>query len=713
MMKSCTLPFRTRPRTVAGRSGRLTATSQPGRQRCSAGLVLLLMMISLFASLAFKDVTVLAANTQSTSYTRARSINGRIDITQDAYLPSAAFLDLGLLAPADLFFLNDRLYIADKGNARVLVINLTDNTALSVGEDVLKTPTGVSADPEGRIYVADPGSGLAYRFQPDGDLDFTFARPTTPNFGRNQGYKPTKLAAADQGGVYMVSEGTTAGIIHIDGLGNFLGYFTSNDVNLAFFEKLKELVLTEEQQSLLLQIRTPPSFGNIYRGGDGLVYTINRGSDVVVKKHAISGLDMFKNSANRYQITEPTDLCVAPDGRFYALQSDGTVVEFTSDGDLIVAFGGSSYKTDKAGRFEVPSGIAADHEGRIYVLDEQRAFVQVFTPTPVQQQVHQALTAYNNGEYATSKMLWQQILKFNNTSYLAHLYMGKSYLQEMDYQAAQNHFAIARVRDLYSTAYWEVRNIWLQVWLGRLIIGTATLFLLLLVFKRINKRRSLLAVPKLAWTNMKQNRLIADFAALPQAMKHPIDTAYNVKVGSTGTWLSASVIFLVLMVLLVLDQVASGFIFSVDLERYSLFNTVIYYIIAVFLFVIGNYFISSINDGKGTLRSIYISLAYAFAPAILLMPMITLISNVSTLNEAFLLNFARMTVLVLCLVNMVLVLIEIHDYSLKLTLGNILVTLFFMAVAILAASVAFLLLRQVFIFVQEMITEVMLRARAS
>jgi len=95
------------------------------------------------------------------------------------------------------------------------------------------------------------------------------------------------------------------------------------------------------------------------------------------------------------------------------------------------------------------------------------------------------------------------------------------------------------------------------------------------------------------------------------------------------------------------------------------------------------------------------------------MPMITLISNVSTLNEAFLLNFARMTVLVLCLVNLVLVLIEIHDYSLKLTLGNILVTLFFMAVAILAASVAFLLLRQVFIFVQEMITEVMLRARAS
>lgn len=143
---------------------------------------------------------------------------------------------------------------------------------------------------------------------------------------------------------------------------------------------------------------------------------------------------------------------------------------------------------------------------------------------------------------------------------------------------------------------------------------------------------------------------------------------------------------------------------------FSLPNIFLLFVGAVGLFLISNWFISSINDGEGTFRSMYIAVAYSMAPAILILPFIILFANVATIDETYLIQTALGVVILLCAINIFLSIVEVHQYSVRQTVGNILLTFFFMAVIILAVSIAYLLMKQIVDFVSSIIVEVSLRA---
>jgi sugar lactone lactonase YvrE len=666
----------------------------------------ILLFINSFAAAAY------ASNSQSTGYTYTLTVNGKVGIAQDAYLPAGMYLDLGLNQPQDLYITNDRMYIADTGNKRIVSVDLKTGKAVAVGEGILEEPTGVSADKDGRIYAADNKKKEAYRFNSDGSLSITFKKPTIPAFGRNQGFNPKKVSAADDGGVYLISEGSTAGIVQINGTGDFLGYFASNNVSVSLFERLQDIFLTEEQKKIFLK-RTPPSFGNLFRGPDGLIYTINRGQGVNVKKHSISGLDLFRNSRAKIALADPADLCVAEDGRIYVLQASGMITELTYDGYLIAHFGGNSEKTDRIGLFEIPAGIGIDSQNNVYVLDGQRSYIQVFQPTPIQRNIHKALDAYNNGNYTESQKLLKEAMKFNDTSFLAHLYMGLNYLQQNNYEEALGHFSIVGEKGYYSAAYWELRNIQLQNNLGKIILAFLLLYVVLAAYKFISRKKGRNGLGKRFVEKMRRYRLLNDFINLKYALLHPIDNAYNIRYGITGSYLSATLLYVLVFVILVLSQVGCGFVYSVNTDTYSVSAVFTYFVLAIGLFTVGNYFISSVNDGNGTFRSIYVGTAYCFAPMIFIIPFFILFANFATSNEQFLLITTINVVIVWCIINIFLVMMEIHEYSFKKALFNIFMTLFFMGVAILASSMVYLLLNQVWQFIQGIIMEVALRVKAS
>ena len=212
---------------------------------------------------------------------------------------------------------------------------------------------------------------------------------------------------------------------------------------------------------------------------------------------------------------------------------------------------------------------------------------------------------------------------------------------------------------------------------------------------------------------MLKNKLVYDLTKIKYAMLHPIDNAYYIKVKEFGTCLSATIIYAALFIIFISNLVYRGFIFSIDITNFSITTAFIYFVVALGLFIVGNYFISSINDGNGTLRTIYVSIAYCFSPTILFMPFVILFSNVATTNERFLIAFASSVIVVWCIVNIFLTLIEIHDYTFKQTVGNVLITFFFMGVCIIGASVGYLLFNQVKEFVMDIITEVMLRVKTT
>ncbi len=663
----------------------------------------------LLALLVLAPVSVLAAQTASTGYTINIGVDGRPQLTQDAYLPTRLFMDLGLRGPKDLFIKDDILYVADSGNGRVLRIPLDTLEVEIIGAGLLRNPTGVAADEDGRIYVADYTARKAYRFARDGSLEMTFEKPEAASFGRNSSYIPLKVAPGDGGGLYLVNEGSVAGIVQMSGEGDFLGYFAANTVTMSLSDLLRSIFLTEEQQRFSMA-RTPPAFANIFRGDDRLIYTINRGENVAIKKHAISGANLLDDANARILLDNPVDLAVAPDGRMLAVYTDGTVGEYTADGYFICLFAGPGNRTDRIGLFDAPAGIGVDSRNNIYVLDERRQAIQVFAPTPAQDSLYRAMTHYNNGAYDDSIASLEQVVKYNDTSYLAHLLLGRNYLQKNDYHAAEKEFRTAGDRAYFSQAYWETRNLWLQNNTGWILAVVLVVFLVWLGLGVIRRFRPGFLTRK-GNAERSQPRLVHDLLQVGYAVRHPIDNYYNVRVGLTGSALAATVLYVLAFVLLVLFQVARGFIFSVDVSRYSLFYTAVYFFGILALFLAGNFFISSINDGDGTFRQIYIGSAYALAPVFLILPPVILLSNVLSLDESFFVQAAMVFMLAWTLVTVYLMVMQIHDYSFKEGTASLLMTLFFMVVAILVGSLVFLLLKQVVVFVQDAVTEVVLRVR--
>jgi DNA-binding beta-propeller fold protein YncE len=666
-------------------------------------------MITLLAATAAVSCLSAAASaaTQSTGYTITQTITGQEAISQDAYVPSAMYLNLALKQAQDLFILDNIMYIADTGNERILRIDTGTNEMTEIGLGVLDGPRGVCADEQGRIYVADKEK--AYRFTPDGELEFTFVRPTTPNFGEIEAFKPAKIAPAEGGGVYIISDGTQAGIIHLAGNGDFLGYFATNQVRKTAFELLLDLILNEEQKSKLLNI-TPPSFENIFRGSDGLIYTINKGGTARIKKHSINGVDMLSSNRNLPELSMLADLCVTTDGRLICIDTKGYITEISFDGYLLCKFAGSVETSPKIGLFTTPSGIGTDDEGRIYVLDKDRDYVQVFSPTAVQNRIKDAIVLYNTGRYDESIDILRHVLKYNNSSYFAHLYLGMNHMQKTSYEEAAEQFRIAGSREYYSEAFWETRNIWLQrnvrsiLVLG--IVGLVLLGLLRLLIRRKRLLRGLQALHR-KWLG---NRTYYDLSRIGFMMKHPIDNVYDIAKRQTGGWLSASILYIAVFALLILYQTRSGFLYSVSLYRFSLSNNAFLYFGGLALFITSNYYISSIHDGEGTLKSIYVSTAYSLAPILFMIPPVILLANVATYNEQYLITTLTGVAIAISAVYTVLALIGIHNYNFKETVANLLLTFFFMAVIIFALSIAYLLLKQILDFIISIVVEVNLRA---
>ena len=653
-----------------------------------------------------------AANSDSTSYTVILNTDGNMQIVQDAYLPTAAFTDLNLNRPGDLFILGDYMYIADTGNRRALRVHLRTGERDIFGDGLLRQPTGIAADEQGRVYIADSSASEAYRFNADLELEQAFTRPESPKFGATAQFRPTKVAPANNGGVYLVNEGSIAGLVHMDGGGTFLGYYGSSDVQLSGFDQLLDLILTEAQKARFLR-RSPPSFANIFRAEDGLVYSVNRGSGVTVNKHNIGGLNILENEQAPL-LTDAVDLTVTSRGEIYVIDNQGYITEVTPDGYLVNIFGGPSQGFDRAGLFNNPTGIASDDDGRIYVIDSDKDYVQIFAPTYGQEQLHQAIYSYTQGDYHTSTALLNEVVRVNNTSRLAHTYLGKNHLQAGDYTLAANHFRTARQIGDYSEAYWEIRNNWLQDNLLMVMLVVLLLIGVLMYSKSVTKKRTAARAEgthtPTRWERFKErNRLAYDFSQIRYAMTHPTDHAYEITVGRTGTWLSGLLILILFFAIFVTLQVGSGFIFSVDIKYFSFFAFALFSAVVVLLFVACNYLIVAIKDGKGTLKSIFLITVYSLSPAIILLPFAIAIGNVSTLNESFFYELIIVLAIVWSVINLFSSIAQIHEYSFGQTVSNVLLTLFAMIVVVIVISLLYLVVRQAIYMIQEMYLEVILR----
>lgn len=628
------------------------------------------------------------SSSSATTYTRAFDRKGYFVVTQDAFLPDRTILDLELDSAEDIFIdSNDNLYIADTKNRRVIVYDPNaDVIVKEITHDGFASPKGLFVTEDDILYVADSGAGFVYKFDSDGNLLDSFGKPTSASYGKDN-FDPKKVAVDEQGSMYIVAEGVFDGVIQLSETGEFLGYFTTNTVQLSARQQLENLLFSDRQ---LEQVgdRNPVSFSNIYVDKKGIKYSTSYGLNISnLKKHNTDGSSSIDTD---YGVDlELVDVYTDDYGIMYAASQTGVIYVFTSDGAFIFGFGAYESDEDVSGFYSQLSSVAVDSTGRIWTLDSDKAFLQSYTPTEYSKTIFEALALYKVGKYDEAVIKWEEVLKLNQLSVLAHNEIGRNLYSQGEYEESMEHFVLSGNRWLYSESFWEVRNVELQENLPLVIVGLFVFGVALIVFRVTNKRYHYMDKPKAFSKKITDIRIINDVLFTFAFYKQPLDSFYYMKKKQKGSYKGALILFGIMFLVYMIYVTSKGFIYqTVEPEDLDL-NALIIGFFAIFgLFILANYLVTSINDGEGSMGEIFKGVSYSLSPAIIAMIAVTYLSYVLTFNELIILQMVLWVGYFGTGLLIFLAVQELHNYTIRETIKSFLLTfLFMMIVALLLAFI--------------------------
>ncbi len=671
-----------------------------------------IMMIVILSLISFISIPMFQINADDSFYeneypydTYTVDYEGNLTFTQTAYTPVGVLnRNVELLNPEDLYIKDDLVYIADTGNHRIAVLDYSGNLIREIGLDNLDKPTGVFVSETNYVYVADKNNQAVYKYDLVGNLINTFDRPTEPLFGENSPYTPIKVVVGSGENIYVIGDGSTSGVIQLNYDGSFLGYFGVNLSDKSFLEKVADLFVVKGEFAR----NTPPSPTNITISNKSLVYTSTPNTVNALKKLDVSGNNIL-TTVNYNDEQSIVDISVDSNGYLYSIYDDGFIAEYDPNGNLLFAFDVMSSSSNILGLIQSPSSIQVDDYQNIFVLDMGNSEVITYQPSSFTNLVHNAIDLYNEGNYEESKVLFEEILKQNDNFALAHSALGKSYYQEGQYQESIDEYYMANNVDGYSLTFWKIRDLWLKDNLSLIFVLILAVVFVSVVVKQLNKRTSVFNGINYSISTYKKKKSVRRFSLIFYILKHPIDAVYEMKREKRSNVLTASIFLVVLFIEYLLLLKYTGYIFNGNSDNIHLGIETSKFFGVILLFIFSNYLISTLYDGEGWLKQVFIVVIYALSPIIVFLPFYIVLSNFLTLNEVILLQVFSFFIISYTCVLIFIGIREVHNYEIKETFKNILLTIFTMFLIVLICFIVYVFGSQLIDFLVSWVKEVFFR----
>ena len=699
-------------------------------------VVIVLLLITLF-SVKTANMSV-NASTPYKTYTLDRY--GELVETQDAYEPIKSVKTFEINGKnevinnaQDLFIdSDDYLYLADTGNSRVVIMDKDFKHITSINEYTniedgqvkqykLVKPMGVFVRDE-YIYVADYGdekdtsSGAIVVFKYDKTTnDVTFFRrlssPTSPLL-QIDGFlfRPQKIAVDKNHTMYIVSKGSSNGILLVNNSNRFLNFFAPNQTTGTLWDSFLSFFYGDKENVVITK-KIPPAPTNVMLNDSGYIYTVT--STVVqndindaIKKVNIGGVNFYPEDME--VAASFTDSWASEYNTVYALTSNGFVYEYDTEGNLLFRFGGRINKDEQLGLFNSASSIATDKEGKLYVVDPLSNNIQVFKKTEFTSKVHLALKSYMSGQYIESEDLWLEVLRYNSMFDLAHKAIGLARYMEGDYEEAMVKFKDSYDKEHYSEAFWEVRNTFLMDNLVTIFIVVASCLIVISILATLHKKYGIFNKIIKIIKRIYARKSVRDGLIFFKFIRHPYDTIYEIRNDKSIKVYNGFIMLGLVFLVYLLFITKTNFIFNnVILEKTILLKECTKIILPIVLFVIANYLVSSLMNGEGSLRCIFMNTMGSLIPVVIMLPVIVLITNGLTYNEAFIYYFAVGIMLAWTAILLIANIKETHNYSMKQTIANLFITVLMMLIIIIVIILVYLLVSQIFGFIVDLLKEVM------
>lgn len=645
-------------------------------------------------ALIVSETNVRTVEASSAPYgTSTAGPNGSLVSTQTAY-EAESFYRPGFSSPEDLVYdsYSGHFLVADTGNKRVCVID-SSGTILASFSDGLASPYGVSSD-QTTYYVADRENASVELFDRSSLAHVgSYAKPKNALFGSTSPYVPVKVNVNSKG-VFVISEGATKGVIQLDLNGNFVGYVGANKTAKSFTSWLQNIFYSAAQKDSLLKA-APASPSNIAFSSSGLLYTVTTGdaSSSVKKLNTLGNVVMTPS----YNLAKTVSLALDSDDNLFAATSDGRLVVYDGSGHLLFLFGGDSTYSERVGNLKSPKAVAVTPTRELVALDGESGALLFYKPTDFANLVFQAIAYYNNGLYVEGESLWREILSLNSSFILSYRALAASDMKKGNYASALNEYKLAEDRSGYSSAFWEVRNAWIQaniayVFIALLVVVCAVALLSFLFQKTRYLDQAALGVGK-----AKRSAIYQVFAFQGAYIRSPEDAVYKIKTKQGPKVWGASILYLWYIVLRILDPLLTSYLFNgQNIYNTNLAQIVLFSTAPLFLWILANYFVATVTDGEGRLKDLYVGTIYAMSPYLLLALPVMLISRSLTFNEQFLFTLLQIVMYGWSAILLFRNYSEMHDYSFGETIKNILLTVCAFAAFILAAYVIYMMCSQLF-----------------
>jgi tetratricopeptide (TPR) repeat protein len=659
-------------------------------------IIFVILLLSSIFMFSFESNAVTTNSAPYDTYTIGP--NGRYILTQTAYEPSGylSLQNFTLKNPEDMFIKDDLIYIADTGNSRILKIDL--NHQVSIFTSSVNVPMGIFVDDEFNVYVADKGDLAIHKFDQNGDLLESFYRPTEPLFGTDTLFVPLKITVGPRGVMYIVGEGSTSGIIQLDYLGGFLGFFGTNETTNSIFQELAKIF------NVTLARNIPVSPKNVTIDQKGSLFTVSPTSDRQLKKFNISSqMILEKSTSNRLSSVFVNDF-----DNIFTISEEGIITEYDSYGNLIFEFGGLDVGNRNLGLFLNPVDIKTDSNYDLYVLDKGLSQIHILSRSEFAMMVHQGIINFKNGVY--NVLEWENVLRLNSVFSLANSSIARALYRQGEYQSALEYYLIANNQSGYSDAFWQIRYSFMQNSLSLIFIILILLFVTQKSLKLIDHKYQIFNPIREKKKNFMKIQFVSEFKYLFYIFRHPLDAFYELKRNQRSSYLTATIIYLLTILLSILTVYLTAFIFNTYLiSEFNIFRHTAIVASIILLFVFANYLISTLNSGEGFFKDVYINTAYALAPYVVFTIPIIILSHMFTLNEVFIYDamiFIRDSWTILLILTMIK---QVHNYTVKELIKNVFLTIFTMVMIVLIIFLLFLLTNQLFDYVFGIIKEVMLR----
>ena len=178
-------------------------------------------------------------------------------------------------------------------------------------------------------------------------------------------------------------------------------------------------------------------------------------------------------------------------------------------------------------------------------------------------------------------------------------------------------------------------------------------------------------------------------------ISHPLDGFWDLTHERRGTYAAANTILLETLLIRVMKLRYTSFIFmTVYWEDLNIFLYLASVLFPLALWVIGNWALTTLFDGKGRLGQVYMATCYALAPYPLVQFPLMIFSNFVTVDEAEFYSVLSMLSLMYAAILIVVAMGQIHEYSAGKNLLFTVATLFAMLVMIFILMIFFSMISQ-------------------